>query len=104
MGIGAHAEGAELMQLGLELVETNNVDFIETMRETARSIVRSAGKVTSDDLRRYAEANQLAPDHQNAWGAIFKGKEWVSCGRVRSSLPSNHARWITVWRVKYEGE
>ncbi len=85
-------------QLGLDLVEDHNFSFVDHMRDLAIAISNRDGQVTSDDLRRAATRLGIEPDHQNAWGAIFRGKRWKPMGYVNSTLPSNHARVIRVWR------
>ena len=90
--------GKELKQLGLDLVEEHNKTFVELMREHAIALSRRHGRVTSDDLRAAAARSGIEPDHKNAWGAIFRGKNWKPLGFENSKIPSNHARVIRVWR------
>lgn len=91
--------GAQLKQLGLDLVEINAQTFCETMRSVARGICREQGTVTSDDLRLYARENGIEPHHPNAWGAIFRtGFERV--GYENAKTPSAHSRMISRWKLK----
>lgn len=83
---------------GIETVREHNSDFIAMMQATARNISQAVGSVTSDDLRRAAQNYGIEPRHQNAWGAIFRGKEWMAIGYTKSTLVSNHARTIRVWK------
>jgi hypothetical protein len=47
------------------------------------------------------EENGLRPDLLgNAWGSIFRGKEWECIGWRKSTRVSNHARAIRIWRLK----
>ena len=71
--------------------------FMEVMRSYARQYAHDFGHVTSDHLREYADRMGIQPDDPNWWGTIFRGKEWESIGRVRSTMVSNHARWIEKW-------
>ena len=84
-------------QLGLDLVEENNANFVETMRSEARMIARRQGYVTTDDLRPRAKALNMTPKSPNAWGAIFRGKEWKPKGMKKSAWVTNHGRKITIW-------
>lgn len=94
--------GQRLKDRGQGVVESNNENFVWLMRKKAELIESISGQVSIDDLRRWAAERNIEPDHCNAWGTIFKGKNWVAIGRIRSAIPSNHARWITVWqRRKY---
>ena len=96
--------GHKRKEAGLDSVEAHNPSFVEIMRNRAREIVAKTGRVTSDDLRRYARVNGIEPDHPNAWGAIFAGKDWVQIGRTKSTLTSNHAREIRIWALRGDGE
>lgn len=89
---------------GQNLVETHTPDFVDTMREAAKSIALSKGTVTADDLRSYGLKNGLRPHHPNAWGAIFKGSEWRTVGYTRSALVSNHARTIRIWTLTEQNQ
>jgi len=92
------SEGLDGKREGLEQVTKNNPDFVTTMRDIAISMSLRWGSVNSDDLRRAALEMSLEPNHPNAWGAVFRGKEWKPIGWKHSRLKSNHARMIRVWR------
>lgn len=94
-----HAGLAE-KQLGLDLVEANAQTFVETMRSYAREFARKNVTVTSDDLRDYADEIGFHPHHKNAWGAVFRGDDWMQIGYTKSRRRSNHARVIGVWALK----
>jgi len=85
---------------GISQIISNNECFIATMRGIARIIARRKGIVNSDDLREVANEYGVKPKHSNAWGGIFRGSEWECAGRVKSKLPSNHAREIRSWKMK----
>ncbi len=85
---------------GLDKVEGNNDSFVHRMRAHAKHIAQRTGHVTSDDLRRYASSHGLEPKHPNAWGAVFRGKQWICIGRRKSTLASNHAREIRIWGLR----
>lgn len=92
--------GEELKQIGLDLVESNAQTFVETMRSHAREIARKNVTVTSDDLREIADRDNFHPHHKNAWGAIFRGSEWMQIGYTKSRITSNHSRVIAVWALR----
>ena len=92
--------GSAGKKAGIDRVEEHNLSFVELMRREARRIARATGKVSSDDLRRYARVSGLEPEHPNCWGSVFRGPEWVCIGRMKSKLVSNHAREIRVWAQK----
>ena len=84
---------------GMELVEFNNQGFVHSMRKMARKMIKQCGRITCDDLRVIANRYGIEPDHPNAWGAIFRTKDFVACGFEKSKLASNHARRIIVWTL-----
>lgn len=92
--------GQTAKQLGLDLVESHGQTFVQTMRGFARMHCRNHGSVTSDDVREKAEQLGLEPHHQNAWGAIFRGSDWVELNFEPSTRPGNHGRTIRRWTLK----
>jgi len=92
--------GLQLRDRGLDQVESNSPTFQELMRAEAKRICRIKGWVTSDDLREYANREGIEPHHPNAWGAVFRGKDWVTVGIANSTVPTNHARLIRRWAYK----
>lgn len=91
--------GEALKEEGLDSVETKNKKFVDIMRARATELCLEFGRVTSDDLRRYAMELGIRPEHPNAWGSVFRGKKWTVVGRMKSKLASNHAREIRVWAL-----
>jgi hypothetical protein len=104
--------GAALKEEGLGLVEDKNSDWVRLLRAKAVEIAIEHGEVHIDDLRRFADAEGLAPEqfcdkcleggcdrlHKNAWGAVFRGKNWIFTGRYRKSeYTTNHTRECKVW-------
>lgn len=81
----------------LEAAEKHNRDFLQLMRERARSVCLARGEVTSDDLRAYAASKRFAPTSTSVWGLIFRAPGWRCTGYRPSELPSSHARTIKVW-------
>ncbi len=92
--------GREERDDGVMLVEHSNAVFIKMLRSVARQLSEYYGTVDSDDLRNWAFGVGAKPAHPNAWGAIFRGKEWIAVGYKTSTLASNHARTIRVWRLR----
>jgi len=88
-------------QIGLDLVSVGSQDFLGIMREAAIKTSKELGWVTVDILRRYADNLGIEPHHPNAWGAVFRGKNWMRLEMRPSTTLSAHARMISVW--KYVG-
>lgn len=96
--------GLQFRDAGLDSVEQRSMTFQERMRWEAIRICRRKGYVDSDDLRELAEQEGIEPHHPNAWGAIFRGKEWRSVGFSQSRIASNHARLIRRWAYQPKGQ
>lgn len=90
--------GRKRKDAGLAMLEHRNSEWLRAMRRLAELIAVEHGRVCIDDLR---SRTHPLPTHKNAWGAIFKDKCWRRIGFEPSSIPSNHARVVSVWR--YEG-
>ena len=87
-----------LRDRGKKQVADNNPHFLSVTRNLARRIAMDKGEVTCDDVRR---ERTLDPLHHNAWGAVFKGKEWKWTGEYRTShIVSRHGGPQKVWRLK----
>ena len=81
---------------GIERVSVSNSVFLKKARGTARLILETKNEITSDDVRRSCP---FVPAHPNAWGAIFKCKDFEPTGEFRpSTFITNHARAVRVWR------
>ena len=83
---------------GIDRVAKHNASFIEVMRGVAKRISLAHGSVSIDALRQFAGERGIVPIHPNAWGGVFRGPEWQMVGREQSSVVSNHARSIIVWK------
>ena len=83
---------------GIKQVARNNQHFLEVARYYARDQARRRGRITSDDVRK---ACPLDPLHPNAWGSVFKSKEWMWTGEYRQShAVSRHGGMQRVWRLR----
>ena len=88
--------GLRLKESGLDSVEQNNLTWVERMRLWAKIHADIHGSVSADDVRRLAKDDE--PDHPNAYGSIFRPKEWRCVGRKVSETASCHGREIKVWK------
>jgi hypothetical protein len=90
--------GNELKEHGLDLVTDHNEDFVFLARREGYRIAYAVGEVSADDVREWTDAQGIYPEHQNAWGAVFRtGFERV--GYRPSRTVSSHGRVIAVWRL-----
>ena len=84
--------------IGIHRVAENNGAFLEAARETAKRQAHRYGEITCDDVRKVCSIDPL---HPNAWGALFKGKDWEWTGRYRkSALVQGHGNMQRVWRLR----
>jgi len=85
---------------GIERVSVSNSEFLEKARGTAKLLLETRSEITSDDIRK---ACPYVPAHPNAWGAIFKSKDFEPTGEFRpSTFITNNARSVRVWRKSRE--
>ena len=84
---------------GLDSVESNNKRFVRDFRELAVSLAECNGTVTSDDLRKIADKIDVQPNHCNAWGAVWRSKQFKAVGWTQSEIPSCHGRGIRIWAL-----
>lgn len=85
---------------GIAQVSANNRWFLEEARARARRHALAHRTVTVDDIRPGMEADGLYPEHPNAWGAVFRGREWRWAGEYRTSaLVQGHGNRQRVWRL-----
>ena len=94
------SEALTLKEEGLERVEMNNQDWIDLVRKEARNIIRSKGYCSTDEIHEYAELNGLFPKHHDAYGAVFRGDEFIMLDHIQSKRPSGHGRWIKRFGLK----
>jgi len=95
-------KGRMLRDEGIALVTANNEDFVSTMRHIAVSHARLHGRVTSDDLRRYAIELDMQPDSPMVWGAIFRTKLLKKMGYTQTAITTSHGRPIAIWGINNE--
>lgn len=95
-------EGMPLKYAGLAQVASHNEEWLRAVRAVAHAIAVVNGCVSADDLRTWADENDMHPVHPNAWGAIFREPRWRPVAYKVSTYPSNHARIIRVWEFVHE--
>ena len=91
--------GEQRKKEGLDIVESNTKKWILRVRAEAGRLARANGTVSADDLRRWSDDRNDHPHHPNAWGAVFRGKEWSPVGHKKSTYTTNNAREIKVWSL-----
>lgn len=96
----ARTPGEILRDDGKAKIRGKNAEWVEKMRDLARVIIGSQGYVTTDDLHELAGDEK--PTHPNAWGSIFAGDEFETCGTVLTKRAVGRARRIYKWRRKEE--
>ena len=90
-------EAREKRDQGLRQVSTNNERFLVVARDTAKNIAEWNGTVTMDQVRKWCP---LEPLHPNAWGSVFRGKEWEFTGEyVQSKAVSRRGGMQRVWKL-----
>lgn len=90
--------GEQLREHGIKKVTSNNVEWIESIRECAKALSLLNGSVSANDLRAFADGMHFWPKHQNAYGPVFRAPGWETIGYTKSNVPSRRAGVIRVWR------
>ena len=106
--VGVRRNNGQQLQLAIEArdkgvakVKVKNADFVETLRSVARMIAREKGTVCADDLRKWADENEMIPTSHNAWGAIFcRNQDFVLHGYARSQQIQGHGNLQRIWKLK----
>ena len=91
--------GERLKREGMERAADKRMVNLRVAQFSAKSYAKRFDTCTADDATRHftpAQREALG----NAAGSIFKGPEWVHVGYTKSKRPSNHARVISIWRLK----
>lgn len=87
---------------GIQQVTEHNATWVARAIAEISRLARIHSTVSADDLRLFIH-REGPPKHPNAIGAAFSGAAKSGVirrdGIVKSTVPSNHARWITVWRA-----
>lgn len=91
--------GLQLKLDGLNAVEGANGFALAQLRDQAMLVARSHGDVSSDDLRGWADHERIILSSPNAWGAVFRDPRFTRIGMIRSTYPSNHARFISTYAL-----
>ncbi len=92
------SEAIARKEQGIQQVADNNEHFLEVVRNIARSLAEAKYEITCDDVRKLCPIDPL---HPNAWGAVFKTKEWEWTQKFRrSSLVQGHGNLQRVWRLR----
>lgn len=98
MNIHHIAEGRELRDSALALLEAKRQDWIIEARAIARRIAEIKGCVTINDVR---EAIAMPDDfHPNTWGAVMKDRAFKAVGFDQAHHPAAHARVVRIYRLQ----
>lgn len=92
------SEAITQRDIGIHQIADNNKQFLKVARNVAYSIAIAKYEITADDVRKVCPIDPL---HPNAWGALFKSKEWEWTGKYRkSALVQGHGNMQRVWRLR----
>lgn len=93
-------DGREARDKGIASVSSHNEDWSYRARQAMRRACHQRLTVSAVDLQRWAKNNDDWPEHMNAFGAVFRGKEWVWTGDlVQCRHKKGHARTVKVWTL-----
>ena len=95
-----YMEGAVRKRDGMNKAATSRADLLKVARDIATVIAIGRGWVSIDEVRQRLVDEGFPDSLGPAAGSVFAGKDWEAFSRKRSSIPSNHRRWITMWRLR----
>jgi len=84
---------------GIARVAGNNQTFIESARSIARMLCRQHGETNADEVRAECEKRGILPRHPNAFGAVFKTKEFCAVGEYVSRKVNSHGNKLYRWAL-----
>jgi hypothetical protein len=88
-------------QAGIDQAGENKKQLLEYARGIARELARGGKVISADDVQLEIENRGISVHALgNAAGGLFRGKEWIAVGRVKSKRQHAHANWLTTWRLR----
>ncbi len=92
----------EEREKGIRRVAENSQDFLKEARRVARLLLEVRPTIIMDDVRKHCT---LDPLHPNAWGAVFKHKDFQWTGQMRQSdIVTRHGGLQRVWRRRQNAD
>lgn len=88
--------GQEQKKHGMDLVQDHNPDFVSLCKNYAHYYAGKHGAVSADEVRVWADNNDITPRHPNAWGVVFRSG-FTKVGYRPSTNPASHGRIIAIW-------
>jgi hypothetical protein len=85
---------------GIAAVAGNNQTFIESARSIARMLCRQHGETNADEVRAECEKRGILPRHPNAFGAVFRSKEFIAVGDYISRQKQGHGNKCYRWGLR----
>ena len=86
---------------GMDKAAENKKKLLEYARGIARDLAKGGNVISADDVQRELERRKISVHALgNAAGSLFKGKEWMAVGRIKSKRVHAHSNWLTTWRLK----
>ena len=90
-------------ELGQNRVERKleNDEWLGMARREAARVSAKHGRVSVNELHDWADESGIHPVNENAYTAVFRGKEWVDTKqRVPARHEGSHAREVRYWRYE----
>jgi hypothetical protein len=96
MDLFEYSAGRAKKEAGLDLVSSNNPEYLAKARSTAEYIAQTRGEVSINDVRRYL-GDPPSGINPNVLGAVFRGKHWRKVGHTQTTHAAGHARTVGVY-------
>ena len=93
-------ESERRKQEGIARVCRTNEEFLNEAREVARHAIQIQGPLTMDTVRSVCEKLGIVPNHYNAWGGVFRHKDFIPTGEMyHSDQPQGHKNLLREWTL-----
>jgi hypothetical protein len=87
-----------LKREGMERAARTSPDWLSWARREAVKISCKTGSVSAVDIRKLCHEHDLWPQSDNAWGSLFRGKQWEHVGWTQAKHAEGHARDVKAWK------
>lgn len=86
--------------MGIARVSVNNQAFLESARGIARMLCRQKGETNADEVRAECERMGISPNNPNAYGAVFRSREFIAVGDYISRQKQGHGNKCYRWGLR----
>lgn len=91
-----YAESVRLRDKGMMNAAVADSDWLSRARSVAEHLAAKQGETCIEEIYRIVGL----PDHANAAGSVFRGKQWECIGIKQATRVSRHAGIVRRWSLR----